>query len=150
MNLLLEYLTPSLVTTKSFIPRSIPTFALVFCNGSYSTSERMETKYFPLGVIDIVIFFTLPVNGLCSIILMPFLNFGMKILPSATEQNWGTLKLPPFFFALNLGNLVLPLKILLYAVSRCLKDCFNVWEFTSLIQEYYSCCLRLVSVFAWA
>ena len=122
MNLLLEYLIPSLVITKSLIPRSIPTFALVFCTGLYSTSERMETKYFPLGVTEMVIFFTLPLKVLCSFILIPFLNLGMKILPSATEQNCGTVKLPPFFFALNLGNLALPLKKFVYAVSRFLSE----------------------------
>src|SRR5690606_30203555 len=123
--------SPSLVTAKSLIPKSIPivlsSVTLGFEGFSSPVSHSIETKYLPVGVNDIVACFTVPTKSRCNLIFIPSLNLGIINLPSDTVTRCGTLKLPPFDFFLYLVKSARPLKKLEYAVSKSssatCKDC---------------------------
>ena len=59
-----EYFVPSDNVTKSLIPKSIPIFPSLVCLYSFSCSTKIETKYFPIGVLEIVKDLTSPIISL--------------------------------------------------------------------------------------
>lgn len=73
---------------KSLIPKSIPTVVsfliLVFGLQSSRVSHNIETKYLPVGVLDIVADLITPLVSLCNTISIPSLNLGMINLPFST------------------------------------------------------------------
>ena len=73
--------SPSEVTKKVLIPKSIPTevFSLMVAFGLLVSpvSQRIETKYLPVGVLLIVACLISPLIGRCRIMSIPFLNFGI-------------------------------------------------------------------------
>gem|GEM_PF-4242267 len=70
--------------------------------------EKYGYKKLRVGVLDTVQCFITPSNSLCSIILIPALNFGKNNLSPETSTNCGTVKLFFLGLLLNVGNRVLP------------------------------------------
>src|ERR1017187_1314006 len=117
---------PSESTANVFIPKSIPTVVFV--------SVRIETKYFPAGVLLSVALLIIPLISRCKTILIPFLNFGIHRQPFSIVIFCGQRKdcLPDR--VLKLGNLPRPLKKLAYAIARVSKAACKDWLLTSLSQ----------------
>ena len=106
--------SPSEVTKKDLIPKSIPTevfsFIVAFCLLVSPVSQRIDTKYLPVGVLLMVACLISPLIGRCKTMSIPFLNFGIINLPFSKDTFCGILKLPPFDFFLNFGKSACPLK----------------------------------------
>lgn len=94
-------------------------------------STRMETKYFPVGVLLTVALRILPCNWRCRTILIPPLNFGTSNLFSDTDTACGQWKDWLFERFLKLGNPARPFKKLVYAISRLSRAHCNDWLLTS-------------------
>src|SRR5690606_18933787 len=137
-NLGLPITSPSLVTAKSLMPKSIPielsSVTLGFEGTSSPVSQSIDTKYLPVGVKETVACLIVPTKSRCNLILIPSLNLGIINLPSDTITLCGTLKLPLFDFFLNLGKSARPLKKLEYAVSKLSNATCKDWLFVSLSQ----------------
>src|SRR5690606_1474732 len=94
---------PSEVIAKSLIPKSIPTALLLFGNCWISCSVKMQTKYLPVGVRDMVILLIFPSTSRCSFTLIPPLNFGMLMRSPLIFPDCGTVKVFLCLFDLKRG-----------------------------------------------
>src|SRR5690606_17146068 len=139
-NLGLSKHSPSEVTRRVLMPKSIPTDVsssmVAFGFIVSPVSQSMETKYLPVGVLLMVACFIVPFIGRCKTISIPSLNLGITSLPLSKDTFCGTLKLPPFDFFLNFGKLFCPLKKAVYALSKLVMDCCNDWLFISLSHSH--------------
>jgi len=97
-------------------------------------SQRIDTKYLPVGVTLMVALLIIPLVGRCRDILIPSLNFGIIKRSFSTITFCGIEKdCFPLCFDLNLGKPE-PLKNFLKAMSIFWIDCCKLCEFTSFSQ----------------
>src|SRR5690606_29728137 len=130
--------SPSEVIAKSLIPKSTPivVFSVIgaLVGISVLVSQRIETKYLPVGVTLMVALLIVPSVGRCKEILIPSLNLGIINRSFSTITFCGIEKdCLPLCFDLNLGKPA-PLKNFLKAISIFCIACCKLCEFTSLSQ----------------
>ena len=125
--------SPLLKVANVLIPKSTPTAFLIFaffdCFSLSLVSTNMDAKYLPVGVLLMVVVFTLPSKVLCKTILIPDFNFGMNNLPpsKSTFAFCGIEKLCLLScFDLKRGNPFLSLKKRVNALSKFSKLACNV------------------------
>src|SRR5690606_22854798 len=137
----LSYSLPFEATKYVLIPKSTPTvvFSLTgfSCFSTSPVSQRIDTKYLPVGVLLIVACLIVPFIGLCNTISLPFLNLGIISLSLSIFILCGMLKdCFPLPFFLNLGKSARPLKKFSKAVFILTIDCCKDWLFTSFNHSF--------------